>query len=316
MRQLYASGHLAVVTGVGLPLEEVASLAHDVAQADWQTGQINSSSSQGAYGWVGLTLDGVSGGTLGTMAALSGDVPLILRGQHAQGLALSPPLESFGVIQGGGDDSTQQLQAFQQILALPPANSAVAKELGVVQTAASAIGTVAAIAQANPVADYPDPGGSYLGSQLREIARLILGGSGLRAYWAITGGFDTHSQQAVSHGGLLTDLSVSLQSFYNYLVAKGASSNVVIATVSDFGRRPQANQDFGTDHGAGSVGFVLGDPVTGGVYGTYPDLVNLDVNGNLVIGVDFRNMISDLVGAMGGNPTTVLGQTWPRLGFI
>jgi uncharacterized protein (DUF1501 family) len=86
--------------------------------------------------------------------------------------------------------------------------------------------------------------------------------------------------------------------------------------VSDFGRTPQVNASVGTDHGAASVAFVLGDPVKGGVYGTYPSLSKFDTNNNLLVGVDFRNMISDVLLAMGGNPTTVLGKTWPKLGFI
>jgi len=90
----------------------------------------------------------------------------------------------------------------------------------------------------------------------------------------------------------------------------------VIVTISDFGRTPHANLSFGTDHGAASVAFVLGDAVKGGVYGSYPSLSNFDANGNLRVQVDFRNMLSDIILAMGGNAKAVLGETYPRLGFI
>jgi uncharacterized protein (DUF1501 family) len=86
-------------------------------------------------------------------------------------------------------------------------------------------------------------------------------------------------------------------------------------TLSDFCRRPYANLDFGTDHGAASVSFVFGDMVKGGVYGTYPSLTKFDPNGNLKVNVDFRNVLSDLITAMGGNPVPIVGS-WPSLGFI
>jgi hypothetical protein len=32
--------------------------------------------------------------------------------------------------------------------------------------------------------------------------------------------------------------------------------------------------------------------------------------------VDFRNVLSDLIVEMRGNPAAILGQTWPKLGFV
>ena len=43
---------------------------------------------------------------------------------------------------------------------------------------------------------------------------------------------------------------------------------------------------------------------------------SFDSNSNLRQTVDFRNVLSDLIGVMGCNPTPILGQTWPRLGFV
>jgi hypothetical protein len=52
------------------------------------------------------------------------------------------------------------------------------------------------------------------------------------------------------------------------------------------------------------------------VYGTYPSLKQFDPNGNLKLQVDFRNVLSDLIVGMGGNPAPILGQTYPSLGFL
>src|ERR1700733_7144744 len=60
MRALYATGKLAVVAGVGLPLSETNALSHYNATLDWLTGQINIGSVLPS-GWLGLTLDGQTG---------------------------------------------------------------------------------------------------------------------------------------------------------------------------------------------------------------------------------------------------------------
>ena len=315
MRQLYATGHLAVVAGVGLPLDEAASLDHEVGQYDWQTGTINSITA-GRPGWLATTLDGIGAtGPLGSMISVSGDLPLLLSDRATQALVLPTPIDNFGISTGGGDDQDQLLQTYQQILALPPTNPVEAYSRAVATGAGALANGVQDIASAVSGSDYPAPQ-SDLDQQLQQIARLIIGGAGARAYFAAQDGYDTHSAQNPTQVGLLGDLSTALHNFYTYLRAHGASSKVVVATFSDFGRRPYANLDFGTDHGAASVCFVLGDRVHGGVYGRYPDLTKLDENGNLAMQVDFRNVISDLITFMGGNPTAVLGATLPRLGFV
>ena len=165
---------------------------------------------------------------------------------------------------------------------------------------------------------YPAIGNSSLRSQLKQIARLIQAGAPSRAYFASQGGYDTHSSQqnANSQPGLLADLSGAINDFYGYLAANGLSKNVAIMTYSDFGRRVQANSTAGTDHGTASVHFIVGDPVKPGVYGAYPDLTKLDANGNPLIAVDFRNYISDMVQALGADPTNIVGSTYPKLGYI
>jgi uncharacterized protein (DUF1501 family) len=313
MRSLYATGKLAVIAGIGLPLAEIGSLNHGTAQQDWQTGRINLAEGA-APGWLGLTLDKVGAGSLGPAISLAGS-SLLLTGAQSQALTVPAPLEGFVFNYGTTDDWNALVSATSQVMALPVKPAAAAYDRSVVLGAQSAIATVQAIATAEPVTDYPTVN-NYLDSQLREIARLILGGAGARGYCAAYGSFDTHSTQQQTQPQLLSDVSNAMQNFYSYLEAYGASSNVVVMTMSDFGRRPGANLNFGTDHGAASVSFVLGDAVKGGVYGTYPDLTQLDVNGNLAVTVDFRNMLSDVIQSMGGNPTPILGETYPKLGFI
>ena len=117
------------------------------------------------------------------------------------------------------------------------------------------------------------------------------------------------------HPTLLSTLSGSLANFYAYLKQYNVSSNVVVMTISDFGRTPNDNTANGTDHGQASVALVLGDMVTGGVYGDYPSLTQLD-SGQLSVTVPYQNVVSDIVTAIGGNAQQILGVSYPKLGFI
>ena len=312
MRLLYAGGHLAVVAGVGLPKAETNALSHQNGQWDWLTGQINVAATP-ATGWLGLTLDNAAAGSLGPTASFGGAVPLI-SGKKNLGLVINPPMDYFGVSYGSTDNYSRMMSTYHQIGILPAANGTSAYTQKQMAEALADITTIRGYAKHEQPKTYATP--SYLDYQLRDIGRLIVAGAGIRGFYAIQGGFDTHGQQILSHPMLLQQLSESLAQFYDYLQEQGVSKNVVVMTMSDFGRRPAANLDFGTDHGGSSVSFVLGDAVKGGVYGAYPSLTKFDVNGNLALSVDFRNVLSDLIGKMGGNAGNVLGEVWPRLGFL
>ena len=64
---------------------------------------------------------------------------------------------------------------------------------------------------------------------------------------------------------------------------------------SEFGRRPEANDSAGTDHGAGGVAWVQGTRANGGILSDFPDLGRLDPEGNLAVTVDFRRVYSSLL---------------------
>ncbi len=66
-------------------------------------------------------------------------------------------------------------------------------------------------------------------------------------------------------------------------------------TYAEFGRRPRENKSGGTDHGTASAHFLLGGKVVGGLYGQPPRLGQLDGNGNLPFGVDFRDLYATII---------------------
>ena len=101
------------------------------------------------------------------------------------------------------------------------------------------------------------------------------------------GDFDTHQGEAQRHPALMEQLDAGIDSFFTSLGK--AADDVVLMTVSEFGRRPAENGS-GTDHGTANVHFVVGPGVKGGRYGEQPSLANLDKNGNLVHTEDFRRL--------------------------
>ena len=160
---------------------------------------------------------------------------------------------------------------------------------------------------------------SGLKTSLKQVARMILAGSASRVYWVSQGGYDTHSTQLSTQTQLLGEFSEAMAQFHAYLnqsshVAIG--QNVVSMTITDFGRRANSNSTGGTDHGTTLISFVLGAKVIGGMYGNYPSLTQLDANGNALVGIDFRNEISDIATAMGADPTSIVGSSYPSLGFL
>jgi uncharacterized protein (DUF1501 family) len=316
IRTLYAQGKVAVINGIGIPATDTNRLSHETGQFDWQTGTINKTGEL-SIGWLGQVLDEAKGGALPAMLSLTGEAPVLMLGKHNGPLALSAPLEDFALFDGTWDanDAAARLLQFRKVDNSPVASATGEFVRHMSLSADDLTSAIASVAKAEPTLDYP-PQTTYLGQQLQQIARLILSDSGTTAYYAVQGSYDTHSAQQSYHPGLLADLSDSIATFYLYLARKHKSHNVAILTFSDFGRRAQGNSTLGTDHGTSSVSFAVGDPVTGGTFGEYSNLSNLDQDGNPFIELDFRNAISDVIGYLGSDAPTILGKSYPRLGFL
>src|SRR5207237_5400856 len=101
---------------------------------------------------------------------------------------------------------------------------------------------------------------------LREVARLIKARVGLQAAALDLGGWDSHFGQATVMDPLMARFATGLSALYRDLGRDLDTTTVVVMT--EFGRRVEENSAFGTDHGRGSVMFILGGGVRGGkVYG-------------------------------------------------
>jgi uncharacterized protein (DUF1501 family) len=122
------------------------------------------------------------------------------------------------------------------------------------------------------------PASNNLGDQLKMVARMIASASKLGAkrqvFFVSMGGFDTHDSVATAHPTLMKNLANAMAAFYQSTVELGVANNVTTFTASDFGRTMVGNND-GSDHGWGSMHFVMGGAVKGqSLYGTAPVVAN------------------------------------------
>jgi uncharacterized protein (DUF1501 family) len=170
-------------------------------------------------------------------------------------------------------------------------------------TGKEAFDAVKMLRDANPQGYTPANGAEYprsgFGEALRQIAQVVKADLGLEVAFAETGGWDDHRAEGASNGALanrLLDFSRGLAAFAQDLGDRMA--DVVVVTMSEFGRTVRENGSAGTDHGHGNAMMVLGGGVQGGkVYGRWPglDRDKLYQGRDLAITTDFRDVFAECV---------------------
>jgi uncharacterized protein (DUF1501 family) len=154
---------------------------------------------------------------------------------------------------------------------------------------------------ADPQKLQPENGAQYpanpLANSLKQIAQLIKSNVGLEVAFADVGGWDTHAGEGAAQGQLANNLrnfSEAISAFIRDLGSR--MSDVVLVTMSEFGRTVRENGNRGTDHGHANVMLVAGGGVKGGkVYGKWPGLADLYENRDLAITTDFRDVFAELL---------------------
>jgi uncharacterized protein (DUF1501 family) len=144
-------------------------------------------------------------------------------------------------------------------------------------------------------AEYPR---SQFGQRLLQIAQLVKADVGLEIAFADVGGWDTHVNQGAASGQLaqrLDDFAKSIAALVTDLGDR--MSDVLILTMSEFGRMARENGNRGTDHGHAGALFVIGGDVKGGkVHGKWPGLETeqLYEGRDLALTTDFRSVFSEV----------------------
>jgi uncharacterized protein (DUF1501 family) len=171
----------------------------------------------------------------------------------------------------------------------------------------SALKTVEKILNTPSTTPYPT---GRLAKALREVALLIKANVGLELAITELGGWDSHVNQGATKGSLanhFAEWSGAIAAFARDLGPR--FSEVLLVSVTEFGRTVKQNGSGGTDHGHGSVFTFAGGSVAGGVLGAYPELREADLfeGRDLPVVHDFRDLLAAAIAAQWG------AQNWARL---
>ncbi len=287
LQPFWKSKQLAIVTAVGSPDN---TRSHFDAQDYMESGTPGNKSTRD--GWLNRILQGNTGKDVSPFraVAMTQQLPRSLYGR-APSVAMTN-LADFSIKAGvytqnmaGGFEGLYQQNAKDSL-----------GEMG-----KETFEAVNYLKQANPSQYKPENGAVYpttqLGRTLAQIAQLIKAGVGLEVAFAEAGGWDTHVNEGNARGqlaNLLRDFSGSIAAFGTDLGKK--MDDVVLITMSEFGRTAKENGSRGTDHGHANSMFVLGNSVKGGkVYGDFRGLKNdkLYEGRDLDVTTDFRDVFAE-----------------------
>ena len=288
---IFNAGRMAPVLNVGTLVQPTTKLqytnksvllppklfSHNDQQSVWQ-----SSSPEGAVsGWGGRMGDlfqAGNGNATFTCVNVSGNA-VFLSGNSAVQYQVSPggsvPLSGLKTPLFGSSACTEALRTLisqpRTHLLENEYNRVMLRSLNANDILTSALATAPTI-----VTPFPTP--NSLADQLKLVARMISNATALSAkrqvFFVSLGGFDNHDGLVTTHPGLLKTVGDAVSAFYNATVELGVASQVTTFTASDFGRTLSGNND-GSDHGWGSMHFVLGGAVNGQrFYGTPPAVAN------------------------------------------
>ncbi len=314
IKSLWDQGKVAIVQGVGYTKP---SFSHFDSIRVWETGDPDRRQQDG---WLGKTIADnydSAGHPLVGCACGSTEIPGALRDLQAT-LTVVNSQQSFKF--NGGDDMEKAMGALYT--ATPGIYGALFDTA--VTTARDTVAQLKSSASAyTPKAQYSDnaklvySSKNQLGAALQLAAQLIVTGTGVKVLHVTLGGFDTHFTQQQRHDDLMGYLDQALSAFYADLAGHGMSDRVLVATWSEFGRRPRENASAGTDHGTAAPVFLIGDGVKGGLYGEQPALSKLDASGNLGYGVDFRSVYQEILQShLEVDAKEVFAQSFERLPIL
>ncbi len=287
---LFDAGRLGVMLNVGTLVQPTTKaqytaksvplppklFSHNDQQSVWQ-----SSSPEGATsGWggrMGDLFEAGNGNATFTCVNVSGNA-VYLSGKSAVQYQVSPsgPVALNGVkspLFGSAACST----ALRNLVTAPSTHLFENEYARVMARSLSAGDSLGAALAGGPAIATAFPAGNALADQLKLVARMISTASEVGAkrqvFFVSLGGFDNHDGLASIHPGLLTSVAQALSAFYAATVELGVADKVTSFTASDFGRTLTGND--GSDHGWGSMHFMLGGAVAGGrFYGSAPLVAN------------------------------------------
>ena len=287
-KPLWDSKRLAIIHAAGSPAN---TRSHFDAQDYMESATPDVKST--ADGWLNRYLQSKADPehSLFRAVSLTQTMPRVLQGR-ASAIAMSN-LADFNIRAGQGSASVQG--GFEAIYG-QTVNDVLSG------TGKETFEAVNYLKKVNPAQYQPQNGAQYprtaFGNSLLQIAQLIKAGVGLEIAFTDVGGWDTHVNEGNAQGqlgNLLRQFSAGLTALYADLGQR--MDDVVILTMSEFGRTARENGNRGTDHGHANAMFVLGNGVRGGkVYGQWPGLKSdqLYEGRDLALTTDFRDVFGEI----------------------
>ncbi|MCE9591012.1 MAG: DUF1501 domain-containing protein [Planctomycetes bacterium] len=307
MTPLFDSGLAVAAHAVGY---DKNTRSHFEEQDVWETGVVGNT--LGSDGWLNRHLQTSEGHGPLRAVAVGDTLPRILRGPvnayAVRGLdQLTMPKSS------GGDTVVSALEHAYKVD--PKEHAGPARDL-VTQTGRATLDGLRILQE---VASRPDKSPKYpdteVARRLHQVARMVKADIGLEVAEVDYNGWDTHQYQ--SYGGLDGPFSNLAGGLGDAMAAFAQDlgdrmDDVLVLTLSDFGRTAAENGTSGTDHGWASCMFAMGGTVlraSGGkarkvVTAKWPGLApdQLHEGRDLLHTMDFRDVLAEAVRVHLGNP--------------
>jgi len=307
IKPFWDEGKMAIINGIGYP---TPNYSHFRSMDIWYTAEPNKIATDG---WLGKAVHEIDpkaenvltavnfGRGLPRSLSLSG-VPVASVAQlDTYGLLTSlsgvdqrnSALEIFSSMYDDGFNDDQNIKQMKRVHADDPMGE-VLRYMGQTgldaQKGADILST--ALGKYSSTVEYPS---SQIAANLKGIAQVKFADLGTRVFYTSHASFDTHAAELTTHALLWKEVSEAVSAFFADLREHDAADDTIMLMWSEFGRRVKDN-GAGTDHGAGGVAFVIGDPVKGGMYGEYPSLQESALTiGNLQFNNDFRTTYSSIL---------------------
>jgi uncharacterized protein (DUF1501 family) len=331
-KDLYDGGSLSIVQGVGYPNP---NRSHFRSTEIWQTA--SDSKKFERYGWLGRYFDNACSGADPTVGINIGrQMPQAFAAKHPVGVSLDNPENYRFITAEKGAEAEMMQDSFRKLNQPDEAGSNSGDSIGAVaggsnlrhegspldylertaldaQLSSDRIRSISGKVQNK--AAYP---AGQLGNSLKLVARLIGGGLPTRIFYVSQGGYDTHTNQVPAQERLLRELGDSVKAFVEDMKAQGNFGRVLLMTFSEFGRRVGENASGGTDHGAASSMFLVGEKLKSGLLGQMPSLAPKDLfNGDVKFTTDFRSVYAGVLEQWLKTPSApILGRPFEPLSIL
>ncbi len=298
LKPIYDAGNLALVHATGVPHQ---NRSHFSAQNLIERGVVEKTGPN--TGWLGrhIAQSTAASNSAFRVISISGNVPVALTGAD-EPLAIDN-LNDFGFDQGILDSGYPQVLTDFFRNAVPFSGPAAAALIAMEELQSADLSTILP----ENGALYPD---TALGRKMRQASQLIKSQLPVEVICVDSDGWDHHENLPTYIDQSLTELADVLSAFNTDMDIGMARITVLVYT--EFGRRIGENGSAGTDHGTGSLAYLMGGGVNGGqIISDWPGL-DTGINEDLQITTDLRSVMTEMLDKRLGG--TDVGTVFPGFG--